>query len=322
MTNEPKNVPYFASRLNSMGERLDLWSGENNVLGWIARQGTVQGLMLVDFNFPQHLKGLTVKEVKSALENVSLRTSAVCTRFPLEFENGAFTNPEPSKRRAAIDLVMNAGEWAKDLGARELVIWSAFDGYDYSLQADYQVMWDQCTEAFRIVCDSFPDLKVSLEPKPTEPNRFFIHNTTGTAMLMIRDIDRENMGLTLDFGHCLMATENPGQSAALVGQQCKLFGVQLNDGFVKPGSEDGLALGSVHPLMTLEFIYWLQQFDYQGHIYFDTFPKNEDPVREAEYNIRRFCKWWEQASSLDDKGIKDMLCKNDTMGIIELLEDQ
>ena len=322
MTNELKNSPCFASRLNSMGERLDLWSGENNVLGWIARQGTIKGLKLVDFNSPQHLEGLTVKEVTSALKNVSLRTGAVCTRFPAEFEGGAFSNPEPSKRRAAINLVLNAGEWAMDLGARELVVWSAFDGYDYSLQADYEVMWNHCTEAFRTVCDSFPDLKVSLEPKPTEPRRFFIHNTTGTAMLMVRDIDRENMGLTLDFGHCLMATENPGQSAALAGQEGRLFGVQLNDGFVKPGSEDGLALGTVHPLMTLEFIYWLQRFDFQGHIYFDTFPKNEDPVREAEYNIRRFCKWWKQASSLDEKGIKEMLVKMDTMGILELLEDQ
>jgi len=45
-------------------------------------------------------------------------------------------------------------------------------------------------------------------------------------------------------------------------------------------------------------------------------------VREAEYNIRRFCKWWKQASSLDEKGIKEMLVKMDTMGILELLEDQ
>ncbi len=305
-----------------MKERLDLWSGENNVLGWIARQGEINGLKLVDFNSPQHLEGLNTKDVKLALKNVSLATGAVCTRFPEEFKCGAFTNPERSKRRAAIDLVLKAGQWARDLGAKELVVWSAFDGYDYTMQADYQVMWGHCIEAFKIVCDSFPDLKVSLEPKPTEPCRFFIHNNTGTAMLMVRDIDRDNMGLTIDFGHCLMATENPGQSAALAGQEGRLFGVQLNDGFVKPGSEDGLALGTVHTLMTFEFIYWLQRFDYQGHVYFDTFPKSEDPVREAEYNIRRFCKWWDQASSMDEKGVKEMLCKKDTMGILELMEDQ
>ena len=166
MTNELNNTPCFASRLNSMGERLDLWSGEKNVLRWIARQGTIKGLKLVDFNSPQHFDGLTGKEVTSALENVSLRTGAVCTRFPAGFECGAFSNPEPSKRKAAINLVMNAGEWAMDLGAKELVVWSAFDGYDYSLQSDYEVMWNHCTEAFRTVCDSVSYTHLTL---PTTP---------------------------------------------------------------------------------------------------------------------------------------------------------
>ena len=43
----------FASRLNSMRERLDLWSGPDDVFGWVARQGMVRGLNLVDFNYPQ-----------------------------------------------------------------------------------------------------------------------------------------------------------------------------------------------------------------------------------------------------------------------------
>ncbi len=72
-------------------------------------------------------------------------------------------------------------------------------------------------EAFRVVCDSFPGLKVSLKLKPTEPRRFFIHNTAGAALLMVRNIDRENMGLKLDFGYCLMVGENPCQSAVLAG---------------------------------------------------------------------------------------------------------
>ncbi len=49
-----KEVPLFASRLNSMGLRRDLWTGDNSVLDRIARQGTIEGLDLVDFNCPQH----------------------------------------------------------------------------------------------------------------------------------------------------------------------------------------------------------------------------------------------------------------------------
>lgn len=316
------SAPLFASRLNSMGARVDLWSGEDAVLGWVARQGQIRGLDLVDFNCPQHLEGLAPTTVREAVTSASLLTGAVCTRFTADFENGAFTNPDPEKRSEAIDLALHAAEWARELEAKELVVWSAYDGYDYAFQADYRLMWRHCIEAFRTVCDAFPDLKVSLEPKPTEPRRFFIHNTAGAALLMVRDIERDNMGLTLDFGHGLMAAENPAQSAALAGQAGKLFGVQLNDGFVRPGCEDGLALGTVHPTMTLEFIYWLQRSTYEGHIYFDTFPKNEDPVREAEYNIRQFRRWWRLASRLTEQGVAELLAKQDTMGVLELLEAQ
>merc|ERR1712196_316963 len=111
----------------------------------------------------------------------------------------------------------------------------------------------------------------------------------------------------LDFGHCLAAGENPAQSAAMVGAAGKLFGVQLNDGYQRLGAEDGLMFGSVHPLMALEFVMWLQKTDYKGHVYFDTFPRNEDPVREAEYNIRRFKALWRRAQRLRDAGLDERL---------------
>ena len=136
-------------------------------MDWIARQGAIEGLNLVDFNCPQHLKVYTTEKVKRALDLASLRTGAVCTRFTHEFENGAFTHPESSKRKADIDLVLNAGELARAIDAKELVVWSAYDGYDYSFQADYHLMWKHCVAAFQFVCDTFTDLKISLEPKPT-----------------------------------------------------------------------------------------------------------------------------------------------------------
>lgn len=94
----------FASRLNSMGARLDLWKGENTVLGWVARQGTIKGLDLVDFNFPQHLEGLSVDSVRDALEAAGLKTGAVCLRYPKRMQLGSFTNPDPRLRQEAISL--------------------------------------------------------------------------------------------------------------------------------------------------------------------------------------------------------------------------
>jgi hypothetical protein len=63
----PTSCPYqFSSRLNSMKARRDLAGpghGSDDVLGWIARQGRVRGLSLVDLNYPQHKEGLSTQQV-------------------------------------------------------------------------------------------------------------------------------------------------------------------------------------------------------------------------------------------------------------------
>lgn len=74
--------------------------------------------------------------------------------------------------------------------------------------------------------------------------------------------------------------------------------MQLGDGHSRLGAEDGLALGSVHAAGALETVLWLRKVNYSGPVYFDTFPRNEDPVREAEFNIRRFKSLWERAGRL------------------------
>jgi sugar phosphate isomerase/epimerase len=89
-------------------------------------------------------------------------------------------------------------------------------------------------DAFRDCCDEYPDIKFSLEYKPTDENtRFFTVPSTGAALLFVSDVNRPNMGLTLDVGHMLMSGENPGQSIAMVARKQKLFGIQLNDGWTR-----------------------------------------------------------------------------------------
>ncbi|KAJ1460296.1 Ribokinase-like protein [Pelagophyceae sp. CCMP2097] len=315
----------FASRLNSMKDRRDLaGDSTNDLLGWIKRQGTIQGLNLVDFNFPEHLQGYTVGEVKQALDEAGLACGAVCLRYPAsKFRRGAMTHPDAETRAEAIQLTKDACAWARDLGASEVVVWSAWCGYDYSFQVDYAVLWARVVEAFQQVCDSAPDIKVSLEYKPTDENtRFFIVPSTGAAMLLCDDVCRDNFGLTLDVGHCLAAGENPAQSAALVGSRGKLFGVQLNDGYQRIGAEDGLVFGSVHPLMALEMTLWLVKTNFPGHVYFDTFPRNEDPVREAQFNIRRTKHFWQRATALLRTNLGQLVENHDAISILELLEDR
>ncbi|KIY94097.1 xylose isomerase [Monoraphidium neglectum] len=354
--------------------------GGDGVLGWVARQGLVEGLGLVYFNYPQHLEGMDPDEVKRALSTAGLAAGGVALRFPGRFRAGALTNPDAALRAEALALALGACGWARDLGASEVVVWSAFDGYDYHMQgrgerqraapggasgtpliarppagpqrsaaqqcrrlaaladagatwrdlmharssADYDLAWRRLAEGLSALADGCgPRVNVSLEWKPTDPSsRFSFVPSTAAALLLAREVNRPSFGLTLDTGHMLMAGENPAHSAAMVAAAGKLFGMHLNDGHSRVGAEDGLIFGSVHPAAALELVYWLRRVGYGGAVYFDTFPVNEDPVREAELNIRRFKQLWARAAQLDEAGIAAALLRHDSLGAMGLIDQE
>lgn len=161
---------------------------------------------------------------------------------------------------------------------------------------------------------------LSLEFKPTDPaTRFSIVPNTASALLLAQEVGGM-FGLTLDVGHMLLAGENPAQSIAMVARAGMLKGLHLNDAHTRLGAEDGLPFGSVNEQMALEVVRQLQKINYQGHIYFDTFPTTMDPVGEAEWNIRMVKALWRQASLF--AGPLDELSQDqDALGVLRLLHD-
>ena len=107
----------------------------------------------------------------------------------------------------------------------------------------------------------------------------------GTNLLALKELNRKNTGMTLDFAHVLYADEVPAHSAAIISRYSRLLGVHLNDGYAK--RDDGLMVGSVHPQQTVELLVELMRSGYDSAIYFDTFPdlSGLDPVAEAKTNV-------------------------------------
>jgi xylose isomerase len=159
------------------------------------------------------------------------------------------------------------------------------DGFDYSFQVDYRRVWDETIAAMREIAEYNPAIDISIEYKPNEPRSFSLMPNVTSTLLAIREIDRPNLGVTLDFAHVLFADEMPAYAAALVARHSRLLGVHLNDGYAK--RDDGLMVGSVHPIQTLELFYILDRIGYDAAIYFDTFPDTTgiDPIAECEANI-------------------------------------
>jgi xylose isomerase len=280
----------YAARLNAF--RLDaarIWPGKNRIttIDLLERAASVKGLNAADLNYPDHFEYTPPAELKAAMSRFGLALNGLAMRYYGDpaFRRGAFTNPDPAVRRAAVDLTKRGIDALGDMGGKLMTLWLGQDGFDYSFQGDYRRMWDDTIEAIREVATHNPAVDIAIEYKPNEPRSYALMPDAATTLLAIRDAGNLNLGVTLDFAHVLYADEMPAHAAYLVSRHSRILGVHLNDGYGK--RDDGLIAGSVHPVQTVELLVELERAGYSGAIYFDTFPDHSglNPVDEARANI-------------------------------------
>jgi len=289
----------FSTRLNSfaLGKGKKYPSGEESAVELIKIAGLVEGLTSLEINYPEHFHSNSVEEIKAAAIEAGLSIEGIQIRWPApEFSNGGFTNPDPDVRAQAVQLVKEAVDICRKFDVSHVLLWPAHDGYEYPMQMDYVEAWSNQIQCLQEISDYAKEIRVSIEFKPAEPRGRTILNNSASVMKMLDDVNRENIGATLDLGHMLMARENPAQSAALALRDGKLWGVQLNDSH--GAADDGLVVASLHMPETLELIYYLIRYEYKGTFYFDTDPVRESPVAECEMNIRRIKHFIELAESM------------------------
>lgn len=281
----------FSTRLNSFKTMPKNFFGDERlksltVFDYISRMATVDGLTHVELNYPEHFENTSVEEVKKYLIEKELHVSGIALRFKNHYTFGEYANKDSQIREKAIRETMEAIEVCNELGGEVTTIWLANDGFDYAFQMDYEKAYDKIVDALKQITSSYPDNKISFEYKPYQPRAFSLIGNISTTLMLLDDVGAPNMGVTLDFCHMLMTKENPAYSLALAARKNRLMGFHLNDGH--KDNDDGLMLGSVHFMQTLEFIYYAKRYNYDGLIYFDTFPLREDPVSECEQNIRMY----------------------------------
>ena len=283
----------YAGRMNSF-----IFKGQN-VLDAIKAYRETKGMTHLEFNYPEHISGYDLEEIKKAMGDLKVNGFAV--RWRNFFLNGDLTNPDEELRQKAITMCKEAADICRELGGSVITLWLENDGFDYPFQMDYEYCFKQVVEAIQEVADYAKDMKISIEYKPYEERNFALIDSTGMTMYLISEVDRENVGCTLDFCHMLMKHDSPSYGLALAASKGKLFGLHMNDGY---GFQDsGLIFGSVNFSLCAEFIYYLKRYHYDGVVFFDTFPIRENAILEVQANIDAF----EQISSMVDKiGVEEI----------------
>lgn len=282
MTTSRPNRPRYAARLNAFKRAGD------GIAEMISAAGRVGTLDAADLNYPDHFAGQTPKALSGMLTESSLALNGLAMRYYTNpgFAIGAFTNPDRVIRRDAIDLTKRGIDAGLEMGGRLMTLWMGQDGFDYAFQADYAKMWDDTLDALVEIADHAPEVDIAIEYKPNEPRAYALMRDVGTTLLAVKEVGRANLGVTLDFAHVLYADEMPAHTAQLIARHARLLGVHLNDGYGK--RDDGLMVGTVHPVQTVELFAELSRIGYDGVIYFDTFPDHSglDPVEEARTNVQ------------------------------------
>ncbi|MCW6030997.1 sugar phosphate isomerase/epimerase family protein [Pantoea sp. JK] len=278
----------FSSRINSFRSRADLFAAKNKMdtCDLITRMGTVAGLTHIELNYPEHFIGQDKELIKQTIADNNLQVGGIALRYNKEFIDGEFTNPDATLRKKAIEITLEAAEMCKYLGGNTVTLWFGYDGYDYPFQQDYFRAYEWLVSALRTVTQAHADMQFSFEYKPYEPRTFSFIGDVSSTLMLIDDVGSDNLGITLDFCHMIMKKENPAFSLFQSARKNRLVGFHLNDGYGH--FDDGLMLGSVHLMQTLEYIYYAKRVNFSGLIYFDTFPSREDPVAECAQNIRMY----------------------------------
>ena len=299
----------YAGRMNSF-----VFKG-GSVLDAIREYKTMDGLTHLEFNYPEHIAGYNLDDIKEAMDGMKVNGFAI--RWRNRFTNGDFNNPDEELRQEAIRICKEGIDVCRELGGNVITLWFENDGFDYPFQIDYENSWKNLVEGIREVADYAPDMKISIEYKPFEPRNYSLVDSTGMTLLLINDVDRANVGCTLDFCHMLMKNDSPACGLALAASRGKLFGLHMNDGY--GWMDSGMIFSSVNLGLSLEFVYYLKKYGYEGVVFFDTFPIREGAKEETQANIDAFEKL---AHLVDETGMdkfEEVISKCDGVGAQKLV---
>lgn len=280
---------HFATRLNSFLTHPELYIDAGKKLSpkdLILRAGAARGLTHVDINFPDHIRPGEAQLFNQYITQAGLQLNGLAMRYYKlpEFFEGALSHPQKRIRQQAIDLTLKGIETLRQMNGKMLTIWLSQEGQEYPFQIDFSRQYQHLVESLQLITAACPEVKISIEYKASEPRGISTISTAAATLLLIQDIGAKNLGVTIDFCHSLMAREQPAAAAALVFDKSELLGIHLNDGYGY--KDDGLMVGSVHTLHTLELLWILKKNNFKGVVYFDTFATYQDPVEECEKNIQ------------------------------------
>lgn len=272
--------------MGQLKDRFSYYHQERSLEEKIALVSQVEGVTGVEMVYPNELSDAGL--AKELLAKYNLRLSAVNVNIKGDprWHQGALTARDKATRDEAVQWMQKGMDIAAELGSNLVTMCPLADGHDYPFEVDYTYAWRHFIEGVRTAADYRPDVRLSLEYKASEPRARVIIGNVSKSLYACTEVDRPNVGVTLDVGHALYGGEDSAESVALLAQADKLFLVHGNDNY--RNWDWDLIPGSVNFWDLIESTYYLHRVKYDGWVAFDVFPARLDPVATMRSSLRMY----------------------------------
>lgn len=234
----------------------------------------IEGVSGIELVFPYDCPDTS--QIKELREKYGLEIAAINLNLKgePEFASGSYASHDLQVRKKAMQFTEEAFAAAAELGVDLITMCPLADGHDYAFQTDYRRDWERMREAVKQAAKINPDIKYSLEYKPTEPRVHCYLDNAVSAVLLCEEVGEPNVGVTIDIGHALCAGESPSRALTVIGERNRLFYVHVNDN--NRAWDWDLIPGSVHIWDMVEFILYLKEYGYDGWVTADMMPARVD----------------------------------------------
>ena len=262
------------------------------------------------------------EETKKWMSDLNLNFAAINVNIKKEAEwvPGALSRPDKAIRNRAVAMIKKAKDFARAVGAPLVSCCPLSDGYDMLFQIDYRETWKNMVETIGEAADYLPEIPLFIESKYSETRVHCQLDTTAKALLLLKEIDNKNTGVTLDMGHSFQSQENPAQSLALIYESGFDAYIHTNDNDTK--ADWDLIGASRHFLHYVEFMFWAHQYNYDKYFTTDASPRIFNVVeffnRHAEVSLGAY----NLARSLNHQQITRMMKEEDYNGLMKMINKE
>jgi len=282
----------------------------------------IPGVNGVEVVFPYETGG-SAAICKSLIEQAGLEFSAINANIKKEpnVVAGALTRPNVDIRRQAIDIIKGAKDFAIEVGAPLVSCCPLSDGWDNLFQVDYPKAWRNMADALAEAADyRAAEMPLFVEYKINETRVNCQLDSCAKTILMLKDVGVPQMGVTVDFGHSLLAKENPAQVLALCEETDTDYYLHTNDNdwFF----DWDLVSGSRNFLHTVEFFFWAREFGYDKHFTADASPRIFDMVGFFTENAKMKTAIWDLVGTLDRDKYRKLMAEERYMDLMGLVREE